>query len=57
MKQVASPDFLLGLFFDPEDGRDMFLRNFGSLLNGLHTVLSQKKEGFITAGVRTSNPT
>jgi hypothetical protein len=21
--------FLLGLFFDPEDGGDMFLRNFG----------------------------
>jgi hypothetical protein len=27
MKQVASFDFLLGLFFDDEDGGDMFLRN------------------------------
>jgi hypothetical protein len=24
--------FLLGLFFDPEDGVDMFLRNFGTYL-------------------------
>jgi hypothetical protein len=24
-------DFLLGLFYDPEDGGDMFLRNAGSL--------------------------
>jgi hypothetical protein len=23
--------FLLGVFFDPEDGGDMFLRNFGLL--------------------------
>jgi hypothetical protein len=30
--------FLLGLFFDPEDKDDMFLRTF----NGLHSVISQK---------------
>jgi hypothetical protein len=24
-------DFLLGVFFDPEDGGHMFLRNIGSL--------------------------
>jgi hypothetical protein len=30
MKQVIiSAGFSLGLFFDPEDGGDMFLRNFG----------------------------
>jgi hypothetical protein len=29
--------FLLGLFLDPEDGGDMFLRNVG-----LHSVISQK---------------
>jgi hypothetical protein len=32
MKQVGSSSvFLLGLFFHPEDGEDMFLRNLGSL--------------------------
>jgi hypothetical protein len=48
---------LLGLFFDPEDGGEMFLRSVGRLLNGLHGVISQKKALFITTGVRTSNPT
>jgi hypothetical protein len=32
--------FLLGLFFDPENGGDMFLRNVG--FNWLHGVMSQK---------------
>jgi hypothetical protein len=36
---------------------DMFLRNFGVLFNGLHGVISLKVELFITAAVRTSNPT
>jgi hypothetical protein len=31
MKQVATFGFLLGLSFDPEDGRHMFLRNVGRL--------------------------
>jgi hypothetical protein len=34
--------FLLSLFFDPEGGGDMFLRNVGSLSTGLHGVVSQK---------------
>jgi hypothetical protein len=33
--------FLLGLFFDPEDGGDMFLRNVRMTFNGLHGVISQ----------------
>jgi hypothetical protein len=41
-------NFLLGLLFDPEDGGDMFLRNVSSLLNGLHGVIFQKTELFIT---------
>jgi hypothetical protein len=44
--------FLLGLFFGPEDGSDMFLRNVG-----LHGVISPKMVLFITAAVRTPNPT
>jgi hypothetical protein len=45
MKAVANKcfqaGFLLGLFFDPEDRSDMFLRNIG-----LHGVISQKTELF-----------
>jgi hypothetical protein len=48
---------LLGLFFDPEDGGDIFLRNIGLTFNGLHGVISPKIELFITTAVRTSNPT
>jgi hypothetical protein len=29
MKQVAGRDFFLGLFFDPEDRGEIFLRNVG----------------------------
>jgi hypothetical protein len=32
---------LLGLFFNPEDGGDMFLRNVVLTLNGLHGVISR----------------
>jgi hypothetical protein len=38
--------FMLGLFFDPEDGGDMLLKNIVSLWTEL----------FVTTGVRTSNP-
>jgi hypothetical protein len=34
--------FLLGLFFNPEDGGDMFFRNVGLTFNGLHGLISQK---------------
>jgi hypothetical protein len=47
--------FLLGLFFDPEDGGDMFLQNVLTF-NGLHGVIFQKIELFINTAVRTSNP-
>jgi hypothetical protein len=39
--------FLLGLFFDPEDRRDMFLRNSQLIFNSVHGVASQKIEFFI----------
>jgi hypothetical protein len=39
--------FLFGLFFEPDDGGDMFLRKFG-WLNRLHGVISQKIVFFIT---------
>jgi hypothetical protein len=48
---------LLSLFFDPEDGGDMFLRNFGFTFNGLQGVISQKLILLITTAVKTSNPT
>jgi hypothetical protein len=49
-------DFLLGLFFDPEDRDSMFLRNINWLSNGLHGVISQKIELSMTTGMRISNP-
>jgi hypothetical protein len=39
---------LLGLFFDPEDGGDIFKRLYG--------LVPQMTELFITTAVRTSNP-
>jgi hypothetical protein len=39
----------------PEDGGDMFRRNFGWLVTD-YPDLSQKTELFITTAVRTSNP-
>jgi hypothetical protein len=35
--------YLLGLFLDPEDGGDMFLRNIGLTFNGLHRGTSRCK--------------
>jgi hypothetical protein len=48
-------DFLLGLFFDPEDG-DVPPKH-QLTYNALHGVISQKTEVFIITAVRTSNPT
>jgi hypothetical protein len=48
--------FLLGSFLNLEEGGDMFLRNVSSLLNGLHGVIAQTMEFFITTAVRTSHP-
>jgi hypothetical protein len=46
---------LLGLFFDAEDGSEMFLRKVGWFSTD-YTAFIQKKELFITAAVKTSNP-
>jgi hypothetical protein len=55
-KQIeSSTAFLPGLFFDPEDGCDMYRRNVGWLSNGLHGIISQKMELFKRAAVRTLN--
>jgi hypothetical protein len=49
--------YLLGLFFDAQNGDGMFLLNVGLNFNGLHGVISQMTEPFITTAVRSSNPT
>jgi hypothetical protein len=45
MKEAASsPRTLLGLLFDPEDGRDMFFRNVGRLsrnYTGLYNIRNE----------------
>jgi hypothetical protein len=41
-------DFLLDLFFHPEDVGDIFLRNVGLIFNGLHAVIPYIIELFIT---------
>jgi hypothetical protein len=48
--------FLLGLFFDPEDRGDVPPKRLLTF-KGLHSVISQKIELFITTAVGTSNPT
>jgi hypothetical protein len=45
-------DFLLGLFFCPEDGGDMFLRNVGGFFSRGYTALYPR-----TTAVTTSNTT
>jgi hypothetical protein len=61
-KQQTSMKLLLAsciagsLFFNPEDGGDMFLRKM-LIFNGLHSFISQKTELFITTAVKTSNLT
>jgi hypothetical protein len=55
MKHIAfyqmHAGFLLGLFFDPEDGGAMLLQ----YISGLHSVISQKMDLFITTAVRPSH--
>jgi hypothetical protein len=43
---------LLLVLFSPEDGGDIFVRNV--TFNGLHGVISQKAERFITTGTSDS---
>jgi hypothetical protein len=42
---ILNTSFLLGLFFNPKDGGDMFLWNI-SCFNELHGIISQKTELF-----------
>jgi hypothetical protein len=41
---------------NPDGGINIFLRNFWMIFNGMHGVISHKKERFIGPAVRTSNP-
>jgi hypothetical protein len=47
--------FSLVLFFDPEDGGEIFLRNVALIFNGPHDVISQKTGFIIITAVGTSN--
>jgi hypothetical protein len=47
--------FLLGLFFNPEDGCDVSPRH-RLTYSGLHGVIYQKTELFVTTAVRISYP-
>jgi hypothetical protein len=49
--------FLHCLVFEPEDGGDVFLRNFGSFSTDYTALYPQKMEHFVTIAMRTSNPT
>jgi hypothetical protein len=53
---LLHPSLLLGLFFDPENGGDMSLRNACWHSMDYTCVISQKTELFTTTAVRTSNP-
>jgi hypothetical protein len=50
------PGSLLGLFFDPEDGKDIPPRHW-LIFNRLHDVTFPKIQLFITTPVGTLNPT
>jgi hypothetical protein len=47
---------LLGIFFDPEDGVNMFLRNYNELQVGPQAVIYQKIVPFIVTDLRASDP-
>jgi hypothetical protein len=47
---------LVSCFFDPEDGGNIFLPKRTLTVNGLHRVISQNTELFMTMVVRTANP-
>jgi hypothetical protein len=49
--------FLLCLFFDAGDGRDMWPPKCQLTFNGLHCIISQKIGLFMTTSVRTLNST
>jgi hypothetical protein len=53
---LINASLLLGVLFGNEGGRDMFLWNVDWLSTGLHGVVSQKTELFLTISVRTANP-
>jgi hypothetical protein len=55
LKVNGRTGFFIGVFFDPEDGGNVFFEKWLTY-SGLHGIISQKVELFITTGVRTSNP-
>jgi hypothetical protein len=54
MKQIASrADFLLGLFFNPEDVSELFSRKVGLFSTTKKATISQKVQLFIAISMRT----
>jgi hypothetical protein len=46
---------LLHLFLDPEDGGEVYIRSVVWFCKGLHGVISQYMELFITTALKTPN--
>jgi hypothetical protein len=55
-RSLIHAGFLLGLFLDPEDGKDVSPKRW-SISNILYSDIPQEKGLFIPTAVKTSDPT